>query len=186
MSTRRQLLVTAGLLSIVGLPGCATSSASIAAAEAQVISDVKIILSAIPSIVNAIQLIAPKAIVKGGPVDNEITSIVSSLQQSTSTLTVTTPAADAASVLQKVTTGINTVLQLIGAVLPAAAIAFPPLAPYVVIYDTTVALIPIIEAFINNNLPASVTTVAAEMPLVAIDKKYTPSDARRLLSELVH
>ena len=184
MTTRRKLILGSGVVVISGLTaGCITPGSSPEVTIAQIITDIKNIVNVIPSIVSAVQIIDPVAIPKNSKIDLEISNIISVLKNTVPTLTVTAPITSTIPTLQQVDTYINTVFQIIGAIIPAAAIAFPPLAPYVVVYDAVVSLLPSIEAFINSNLPTSASKSVSQLP-TPIKAIYSPDDARLILSKM--
>ena len=185
MNTRRHLGKIVGAFAAIALLNrCAGANPTVVSAQALAYANAAV--NALPGLLTGIQNIAPKAIPKGGALDIEITNITASLKTSLSTLTVNSPATTAATTLEAVVQGVNTVLQVIGAVLPAAAVAFPALAPYIGIYDAVVALLPGIEVWISTVISTAPTTTVTPKalinPVAPIQHIYTPDQALTVLS----
>lgn len=180
MYTRRKFGGLASAAGLLFLSSCSSSSIT-SITEEQILSDAKLILTAIPNIVSGIQVVAPNVIPKGGNVDLEITQVVSMATQNLSNVTLTTTPDNVASTLVAFENNINTVLKLIEAVLPGAAVVYPALSPFVVIYDSVVSLLPIIEIWINSNV-SPVTNMSLKRPASTIKTIYSIPVSREILS----
>ncbi len=153
--TRRALLVT--LLAGTALAAC-TSTGAPTVVPATVISTAQSIVNglagaaALPAVAAAINA------VKGGPaLLATITSDLTLAQGALTALTANTPATTGASTAQQIDGWINTVIDTASS---------PPLiglipAPFSDAVEAAAVLLPPIEAFINQYLPASMTGVAA-------------------------
>lgn len=180
--TRRQLGLTVGSLALVTAAGrCSTTTAVVI--DSQVLADANGIIGAIPKILAGIQEFDPNLIPVGSSAANEITTAETVAAQAVANLSNDTPAQAAATTLSVVETDVTTCLQVLGAVLPAAAVAFPALAPYVGFYDAAVALLPGVEAWVSATLTTLTpqTTSSATKPPAPIRFHYTQKQARQLL-----
>jgi hypothetical protein len=158
------------------LSGCGANAATI---DAQALADAQGLVSTTQAIEAALGQYAPNAI----PATDEpkIASLEAAAVAALQKLAATTPAPTGASTLQVIDTDINTVLGVIGAALPGAAAAFPPLLPFIPMYDAAVALLPAIETYVNSVISPATPVVASLKAAKAIKLAYTPDQARAIM-----
>ena len=177
MISRRQLGIL-GTVSLTGFVGGCTATGAVDTAG--ILADTNTLIRSVPLILAGIQSVAPKVIPVGGEVDIKIKTILASLQTDLATVTPSTPVPTTASTLTKVESGLNSILSLIGAILPTAVSVYPQLAPYVADYDAAVALLPVLETWVSASIPT--TTKSAILPPRVVGTVYSTTDARvRLL-----
>lgn len=176
-------LIDIGLVTLLAFGLLACSTVPTANIDTQALADAQGLLSTSEAIVAAIELNDPAAFStaqKAQITASENAASAALGQLSTGTLAIT-----GAVSLQQVDTDINTVLSAVGAALPAASIAFPALAPFIPEYDAGVALLPVIEAWVNTtieNTQVMTPVVAADVaPLKPIKTPYSADQARKLL-----
>jgi hypothetical protein len=173
--TRRLFIATTGLgIPAFGLVGCGTNAAAI---DAQVLADAQGLVTVAGTITTAIEQYDPKAF--SADVTSQIAQWEAAAKAGLATLSTSTPAATGASKLQVVETDINNVLQAVRAVLPIAAAAVPAIAPFVPMYDAAVALLPIVEAYVNSVVAPS--AVSARVALKPVGAAFSPEQARKVL-----
>jgi hypothetical protein len=172
ISRREALLATPSLLILASCGAAGT-----AVIDAQALADAQGVTSTAVAIYNAVLQYAPKAL--SADAQTQITVWTTAATNAISALSGTTPAPQGASQLQIIDTDINAALGALGAVLPAAAVLYPPLAPFVTMYDMALPLLPVIEAWANS----VIKTVSAKptVQLVAIKQKRTVDEARAYL-----
>lgn len=173
--------VGAVVLLSVGLLACGTTST--ADINAQALADAQGLVNTTKAIVAAIELNDPAAF--SAIQQAQITASMNAANAALAQLSAGTLALPGATTLQTIDTDINAVLAAAGAALPAAAVAFPALAPTVPLYDAAVALLPLIEAYVNTVIENTQVTpnlvAAAEAPLKPIQSHYDADQARKLL-----
>lgn len=179
--TRLTGIVAVGMLSIAMLACSATSTANI---DAQALADAQGLLSTTKLMVAAVIQNDPAAF--SAAQQAQITASENAASAAIASLSATTLAIPGATTLQTVDTDLNGVLQAVGAALPAASIAFPEIAPFVPEYDAAIALLPVIENWVNTTIQNTQVTTpvvasAAVAPLNPIKSTYTADQARNLL-----
>lgn len=181
LKTRLTSIVAVGMLSIGMLACSSTSTANI---DAQALADAQGLLNVTKAMVAAIVQNDPAAF--SAAQQAQITASENAAAAAIASLSTSTMAIPGATTLQTVDNDLNGVLQAVGAALPAAAIAFPAIAPFIPEYDAAVALLPVVENWVNTTIQnTQVTTpvvaTAAPMPLKMIKSTYTADQARTLL-----
>lgn len=179
--TRLTGIVAVGMLSIAMLACSATSTANI---DAQALADAQGLLNTTKLMVAAVIQNDPAAF--SAAQQAQITASENAASAAIASLSATTLAIPGATTLQTVDTDLNGVLQAVGAALPAASIAFPEIAPFVPEYDAAIALLPVIENWVNTTIQNTQVTTpvvasAAVAPLNPIKSTYTADQARNLL-----
>lgn len=182
---RRELLqIGAGITALGTIAGlltaCATNSALI---SAQALADAQGLVGVAQAIAAAIVQNDPMAL--SIPIQAQITAAENAATAAIASLTSSTAAIPGATTLQVIDSDLNTILAAVGAALPAAAVAFPVIAPFVPEYDAAVALLPAIETWVNGVLASATVTppkASALAPLPAIKTAYTVAQARALLN----
>lgn len=167
--SRRSLLAGVSLAALAGCTGTG------ALTPAQVLADATGAVQALTALVPDVAMAAPKllpAAVQAQVMDG--LKLATALLQK---LTTSTPAASAAGTLQTVEGYIVDALQALAAVTPAAAAAFPALAPYVVLVQAVAAMVPVLATFINGFVAAPI----ASLPALAAHPVMTPAAARLVL-----
>lgn len=169
-----------GMLSIVMLACSTQSTANI---DAQALADAQGLLNVTKAMVTAFEQNDPSALAAQ---QVQITAAENAASAAIASLSASTAAIPGATTLQTVDNNLNTVLQAIGAALPAASIAVPEIAPFVPEYDAAVALLPLIENWVNTTIQNTQVTTpvvasAAVAPLNPIKSAYTADQARTLL-----
>lgn len=171
--SRRALMAATVLVTAGMLPGCSPSNSL---SFAQALADAKGAVAGLLGVVPAVTNIAPN-LLPASTVD-EIEQGLTLAQQVLGGMDASTPPNTAASTLQTVEGIILQGVKALAAVTPAAAAAFPPLAPYVVIVQAAAALLPGVATFINSVLPAGQTAaLTASLPMPTM----TPEQARAVL-----
>ena len=155
VSTRRALFRSTALLTAgVALFGCTTPSSSIQLTPAEVITDVNTFVQTAENTISAVQVVKPGLLdpTKVATVEAQVATV----QATIATLTPSLPAVTSAANLKTVEGYFNDVLSLLATVAPAAA-AVPALIPLAAGIETLNALAPLIEAFINQYAPTTVS-----------------------------
>jgi len=173
--TRRSVLVIAGAAIPASLlAACGTNGTAL---DAQVLADAQGLVTVAGTITTAIEQYDPRAF--SADVTSQIAQWEDAAKAGLATLSTSTPAATGASKLQVVETDINNVLQAVGVALPIAAAAVPAIAPFVPMYDAAVALLPIVEAYVNSVVAPS--AVSARVALKPVGAAFSPEQARKVL-----
>jgi hypothetical protein len=180
LKTRLTGIVVVGMLSIGMLACSSTTTANI---DAQALADAQGLLNVTKAIVASIEQNDPAALAAQ---QVQITAAENAASAAIASLSANTLAIPGATTLQTVDDKLNSVLQAVGAALPAAAIAFPAIAPFVAEYDAAVALLPLVENWVNSTIQNTQVTTpvvasAAPVPLKMIKTAYTADQARTLL-----
>lgn len=180
MNRRRILAATVLTPLTLLLARCASGNS--ATVQAQVIADIQGLQGAVAAVVSVLNVDAPGAI--SADAQTKITNAEGIISAALAALSSSTPIATGATVLQQVNASLMTALQIIGAALPAAQVAFPQIASIVPIYDAAVALMPILQAYIMQIIsqvnPAAPPVVAVSH-LTAVKSTPTPANARAIL-----
>lgn len=172
--TKRRL--AAGLFSlplVALLARCGTNNAAI---DAQILADAQGLQQSTAALEAALQQYAPNALTPAQT--QQIGNLQAAVVAALGALTSATPAPQGATALQTADADISQIMSAIGAALPAAAQGIPALAPFIPIYDAAVAIIPIIEAYVNTVIVPTTASAAALRPL---KKSYSPAAARAIL-----
>ena len=174
--TRRSALLGASaILPVLALAACGSKTSG-ALLDPQVLADAQGIVAANQLLIAGIMAAAPTAI--SPDTANVISQAEGAAIAVLGGLTTSTPAAAGATALQQVEAQIKTVLTAIAPVFAAV----PSLAKFVPAYDAAVALLPLIEAWINSVVTVVTPPKAAlGTPMKAIGKTYTPAQARDIL-----
>ena len=177
-TTRRGLIYIGGLgamaATMLALTRCGAQNATV---DAQALADAKGLQAATANLENALVQYAPTAL--NDDQKAKIATLEAAVVAGLQSLTTSTPAAAGATTLQTIDSDLNQVLAAIGAALPGAALAIPALAPFVPIFDAAVAVLPVIEAYVNSVIPAA--AAAATQPVGALNSKYSVVTARSIL-----
>lgn len=172
-TTRRALLC--GVAAAALLAGCSPNGTA-AQIEAQVLADATGAVNGLASVVPAVLKAAPNLL--PAATGSQVMQGLTLAQQMLGKMDASTPLPTAANTLQVVEGAILQAVNALAAVTPAAAAAFPVLAPYVVIIQAAAALLPGIVAFINSVIPSGQTaSLAAGLPAPVM----TPAQARAAL-----
>lgn len=177
ISRRNALRSTACMIPLAILAGCGTTAA--ATLDAQVLADATGVVNSLstlfPAVVAAVPNFIPSAVVTS--VNNGLT-IAKNL---VTTLTTDTPVNMGASTLQTVESYVNSAVNALAAVTPAAAAVFPVLNIFLVPILAVSAILPSIEAFIGlytenpsvlsgaplSNMTAAQARIVLHIPTVA-------------------
>ena len=175
MTLNRRALLGSTALVAMALAGCGTNAATV---DAQVVADVQGLVPETQAIINAINQYAPNAISAAN--QQKIASLEQAAIAAAQSLSASMPTASAAAALQQAESYLMTGLQIIGAALPSASAAFPALLPFVPLYDSAVALLPGILAYVNS-LGARPASMSAASAPKAMHPGVSPTQARTLL-----
>jgi hypothetical protein len=141
--------------------------------DPQVLADAMGIVNGLATALPQIMAADPKLLTV--PTYTTIMQSLHDAQTLLANLSASTPAAAGATTLITVETDINDALNAVAPVLPSAATTYPGLQPFVIIFDSAIALLPIIENFINTAIPTAT-------PPKSVRRSNTPpSEARRSL-----
>lgn len=171
--SRRAALIGTSALSVAALAACSLTPAL----DAQILADASGVVSSLSAVASQVNTLAP------GKVPASVTNGLSVAQGLVASLSTATPIPTGASTLQTVDGYINAALQAFATVLPAAALAFPVLVPAIPIVDGAIALLPVIEAYVNPLIQQLTPSApaAASAPLHPIMLAMTPAQARAAL-----
>ena len=176
VATRRAILGAAPAI----LAGCSLLGNL---TPAQVLADASGILSSLSGAVSTVNANAATLLALGIKIVPStlapVAAGIATAQQLVAALSTGLPASQSASTLQTVEAYINDALNALAAVTPAAAVAFPAVAPVVAIIEAVAALAPTIEAFVNQYVAAPTTT--ASVRAKAIAPTMAPATARMVL-----
>ena len=140
---------------------------------AQIAADATGIVNELATLLPQIENVAPKAFSQTQLA--QITNDISLAQKALANLSAGMPATNGASVAQQIDFYINDAVGALATVAPS----IPVLAPYVLPIDAVEAILPGIEAFVNQYLPSSVTK--ASLVRTAGSLNMTPDQARSQL-----
>jgi hypothetical protein len=175
--TKRNLFgLFAGSTALLLLARCGGQNANL---DAQILADAQGLESATTSLETLLTQYAPNALTADQK--TQIATLEAAIVSGLNSLTTTTPAPAGATTLQVIDSDINQVLAAIGGVLPGAAATFPALAPAVPIYDAAVAILPVIEAYVNSLIPAATAAAAPPPKFVKTDYSGNIAGARAIL-----
>lgn len=177
--TRRSALLGASaILPVLALAACGTSTGTLL--DPQVLADAQGIVAAADALVKGVMTSAPTALTADTAKaisDAEVAALAV-----ISNLTASTTAAVGATTLQKVDGYINTILSAVGPAITAASATVPALASITPIYDAAVALLPLVEAWVNSIVTVVTPPKAAlGAPLKMVKMAYSPTQARGIL-----
>jgi hypothetical protein len=114
----------------------------------------------------------------------QITASITAATTAIGQLSAGTSALTGAETLQQVDSEVNTVLAAAGAALPALAVAFPGIATIVPEYDAAVALLPIVEAWVNTTIMANTQVTTPVTPVPPAPISPTPVSAAQARQQL--
>jgi hypothetical protein len=163
----RRSLFTAAPLAV--LAGCNTTTPP--ATPAQIGADLQGLVTALQSYMPTVYAAAPKAFSQAQ--QNQIVTDLALADKALAAFVPGMPATSGASIAQTIDGYINDAVCVLASVAPG----IPALASYMPFIAAAQAILPTIEAFANQYLPASVTTPKAG----AILRPMTAADARRVL-----
>lgn len=175
LSRRALLRGTSMLVPVAALAACATGT-SAATLDAQILADASGAVNGVSAVATQVNALKP------GAISSTVIAGLTAAKGLVASLSASTPAPTGATTLQTVDTDISNALTALAAVLPAAAIAFPVLAPAIPAVDAVIALLPTIESYVNP-LITSITspTVAAAAPIKPIAQVMSVAQARAVL-----
>lgn len=178
LTRRHALLGASAIIPVLALAACGTATGTLL--DPQVLADAQGIVAAADTLVKGIMTSAPNAIT--ADTQKVITEAEAAALAVIANLTTSTAITVGATSLQKVDGYINTILSAIGPVIAAAATTIPALAVVIPVYDAAVALLPLVEAWVNS-VVATVTPPKAALggPLKMVKMAYTPAQARAVL-----
>lgn len=167
----------AGLGAVTALAFLARCGAQNGMLDAQILADVQGLQQSTAALEAALQQYAPNAL--SAAQKQQIANLQAAVVAALGALTSTTPAPKGASALQTADADISQILAALGAALPLAAQSFPALAPFIPIFDAAVAIVPIVEAYVNT---LTTTSAASAVVLRPLKKSYEPNAARAILN----
>jgi hypothetical protein len=171
--TRRQIL--AGSTVALVAAGCTATGTLI---SPTVLADLQGLVPTVQAIVSAVTQYDPKLL--NATEQQTLASLEASATAALTSLNANTPVTSAATNLQTIDSYLNEALSAIGSALPAAAVAFPELAPFVPMFDAAVALIAgVLEPYINSLITSATPAPAAHHALPP--SHYTVAQARLIL-----
>lgn len=175
MTDRRRFLIGSLMAAIPAalLTACASTGSSSAVVQAQIVADVKGLEGVVTALMTAINASAPGAI----SADDQATIAKDEavLEAAVNALSGATPIGTGATLLEQIDNGLNGALGIIGAALPALAVAYPAVAGVVPVYNAAVALLPVLEAYINS----IIVQINPAAPPVASAHRYGAVSAKR-------
>lgn len=170
MNVPRRATLT-GAVSLLALAACTTTGTT----PAQVIADARGIVSALQTLLPSLTVADPLLLTPAQQA--QVSDALARATALLATVTPSLPAAQGATTLQAVKGYINVALDAVSAV--AGAAAGTPLAAYAVPIRAVIALVPVIEMFVNQTLGAVSGT--AKLRARAVAPTMTPDAARAIL-----
>jgi hypothetical protein len=172
--SRRARYFVGAALSVALLTACSTTTGTpTALTPAQVSADLQGALTALSTVDGLIVAASPNAISAAN--QKTITAVLTSAQTELAALSATTPASSGASTAATIDGYLNTAVGILASV----SSAVPGLSTFSPEIDAVDAVLPAVEAFVNQYLPANVT--AARFAPRAHSTRFTLDQARAVL-----